>query len=207
MTRSLSLPAALALLLSAGAATAQTSAPPSPVPTPTRVRGTIDRLTGHDLVVTTRGGDKVSVTLADPFHVLAVTKAPLTDIKPGSGVGVASVPQPDGTLRALEVTLVPPGMPVTPMNADWDLAPSSRMTNGTVGTVAVANGRTLTVNYGKGELAIAVPDTAAIVTIAPADASLLVPGAHVVVFARKAADGALSAAAVAAGKDGLVPPM
>jgi hypothetical protein len=198
MTRHAGLPVALMLLLSAGAAAAQT---------PTRVRGTVDHLTGNDLVVTARGGGKVSITLADPVHVLAVTKAPLADIKPGSGVGIASVPQPDGTLRALEVTIIPAGMPITPMNADWDLAPSSRMTNGTVGTVSVAHGRTLTVNYSKGEQAITVPDTAAIVTVAPADKSLLAPGTHVVVFARKADDGALSAGAVAAGKDGVVPPM
>jgi hypothetical protein len=63
------------------------------------------------------------------------------------------------------------------------------------------------VNYSKGEQAITVPDTAAIVTVAPADKSLLAPGTHVVVFARKADDGALSAGAVAAGKDGVVPPM
>jgi len=200
MTRYAALPAALMLLLTAGAALAQ-------APTPTRVRGTVDHLAGNELVVTTRSGEKVSVTLADPVHVLAVTRAPLADIRPGSGVGIASVPQPDGTLRALEVTLIPPGMPNTPMNADWDLAPSSRMTNGTVGTVAVANGRTLTVNYGKGEQAITVPETAAIVTLAPGDKALLVPGTPVVVFARKADTGALSAGAVAAGKDGLVPPM
>ncbi len=198
--------AALLLLLSAAAAAAQTPAPP-PAPTPARVRGTVDHLAGKELVVTTRGGDKVSVTLADQVHVLAVTRAPLADIKPGTGVGIASVPQPDGTLRALEVTLIPPGMPNTPMNADWDLAPSSRMTNGTVGTVAVANGRTLTVDYGKGVQAITVPETASIVTLGPADTAMLAPGVHVVVFARKAADGALSAGAVAAGKDGLVPPM
>jgi hypothetical protein len=39
------------------------------------------------------------------------------------------------------------------------------------------------------------------------DPRVLTPGAHVVVFARKADDGALSAGAVAVGKDGVVPPM
>ena len=36
---------------------------------------------------------------------------------------------------------------------------------------------------------------------------MLVAGARVVVFARKADDGSLSAGAVAVGKDGVVPPM
>jgi hypothetical protein len=198
MFKHLSLPIALGLAMSSGAAVAQT---------PARVRGTVDQLSDNVLGVTTRAGDKVSVKLADAVHVLAVVNAPLADIKPGSGVGIASMPQPDGTLRALEVTLVPPGQPNTPVNMDWDLAPSSKMTNGTVGTVAVANGRTLTVNYGTGEAKIVVPEGAPVVTLTPGDKTMLVAGAHVVVFARRADDGALSAGAVAVGKDGVVPPM
>jgi hypothetical protein len=198
MIKHLSLPLALGFVLLAGAAAAQT---------PTRVRGTVDTLAGNVLTVTTRGGDKVSVTLADPVHVLAMAKASLGDIKAGSSVGIASLPQADGTLRAMEVTLLPPGQSITPMNGDWDLAPSSRMTNGSVGSVVMADGRTLTVNYGKGEQKIVVPDNVPVVTPGPGDTAMLTPGSHVVVFARKADDGALSAGSVAVGKDGVVPPM
>jgi hypothetical protein len=197
--------AAFGAVAFAGAASAQT---------PARVRGTVDSLSGNMLTVTTRAGGKATVTLADPVHVLAVSRAALADIKPGSSVGIASVAQADGTLRALEVTLVPPGMPNTPLNMDWDLGPSSKMTNGAVGGVVVGGAsaggttdRTLTVDYGKGKQAIVVPESAAIVTLAPADRAMLAPGASVVVFARKANDGALSAGAVAVGTPGVVPPM
>jgi len=122
MLKRLILPVTFGLLLFAGAASAQT---------PTRVRGTVDLLFGNTLTMTTRGGEKVSVTLDDAAHVLAVSKVAIADIKPGGGVG--SLLQPDGTLRAAEVTIVPAGLPLTPMTRSWDLGPSSRMTNGSVG--------------------------------------------------------------------------
>ncbi len=191
--------AMLGLILFTGAAAAQT---------PTRVRGTIDQLSGNVLTVTTKSGDKVAITLADAPRVLAMAKASLADITPGRSVGVASLPQPDGTLRALEVMVLPVGEKITPVNGDWDLAPSSRMTNGAIeGAVAAADGATLTVNYGKGEAKIVVPPGAPIVTPTPGDRAMLTPGAHVVVFARKAENGTFSGGAVAVGKDGLVPPM
>ena len=198
MFKHVCLRAALGLILCAGAAAAQT---------PARVRGTVDQLSANTLTVTTRSGDKVAVKLADPTRVVAIAKASRDEIKPGSGVGIASLPQPDGSLRALEVTLVPAGQPNTPVNTDWDLAPSSRMTNGTVGTVATTDGRTLTVNYGNGEVKVVVPDDVPVVTTSQGDRAMLMPGAHVVVFARKADDGSLSAGAVAVGTGGVVPPM
>ncbi len=198
MIQKLCLQVALGLTLFAVAAAAQT---------PTRVRGTVDGLAGDVLTVTNRAGDKVRVTLTAPVHVLALVNAKLADVTPGRNVGIASAPQPDGALRALEITLIPAGGSITPVNGPWDLTPGSRMTNGSVGSVTAAGGRTLTVNYGKGEQKIAVPEGVPVVTPTPGSTAMLVPGAHVVVFARKAEDGALTAGAVAVGKDGVVPPM
>jgi len=45
------------------------------------------------------------------------------------------------------------------------------------------------------------------VTYAPADASAIVKGAHVLVRTTKNADGTLTATSVSVGKDGLIPPM
>lgn len=81
------------------------------------------------------------------------------------------------------------------------------MTNGTVGSLVTTAGRIITVNYGAGERKIVVPDDVPVVTFEPADRSLLVPGAVVVVFARRAEDGSLGAAAVAVGRGSVVPPM
>ena len=44
-------------------------------------------------------------------------------------------------------------------------------------------------------------------TFGPGDAAMLQPGAKVFIGAEAAADGSLSAARVAVGKDGLTPPM
>jgi hypothetical protein len=192
------LPAALCLALFAGSAVAQT---------PTRIRGTVASLAGNVLTVKTKTGTDVPVTLADGAHVLAIVKAPLADVKPGRNVGIASQPQPDGTLRALALLLVPAGQPINGVNGPWDLTPSSRMTNGAVAAVVASDGLTLTVNYGGGEQKIVVPDTTPVVTTEPGTLALLTPGAAVVVFARQAADGTLGAGAVAVGKDGVTPPM
>ena len=186
---------------------APTQTPPTPAPTPMRVRGSVGQLSGDVLEVRDRGGEIIRVRLADPLTVLAVMRAGPDDLKPGSSVGVASVPGEDGTSRALEVTVVPPGGRNNPLDGPWDLTPSSRMTNGTVGSLVMANGRTITVDYGPGERKIVVPDDVPVVTFEPGDRAMLTQGAVVTVFARRAEDGTLSASAVAVGKAGIVPPM
>jgi hypothetical protein len=84
-------------------------------------------------------------------------------------------------------------------------ATSSAMTNGTVRSTATAGGLVLTVDYGKGEKKIQVPQGVPVVGIVPGDASKLVPGAHVFVATKK--DAPQTAGFVAVGIDGTVPPM
>ena len=60
----------------------------------------------------------------------------------------------------------------------------------------------------KGErLVVTVPPDAPVVTFEPGTPAMLTPGAKVFIGAQRAADGALSAARVAVGNDGLTPPM
>jgi hypothetical protein len=90
----------------------------------------------------------------------------------------------------------------------WDLQPESTMTNATVAAVVSASaGRELTVIYKGESQKIMVPADVPVVTFEPSDRSMLTPGAHVFLTAQRAADGSLTAARVAVGKDGLVPPM
>ena len=70
---------------------------------PARVRGTIERIEGPVFVVKSRDGAELKIVLAENAVAVGVVKATLTDIKPGSFVGIAAMPQPDGTQRALEV--------------------------------------------------------------------------------------------------------
>ena len=82
--------------------------------------------------------------------VTAIIAANITDIKPGSYIGTAAVPQADG-VRAFEIQLCPDSM--RGVGEGPSLGPPQRtMTNGAVGDIVVTQGRTLTLRYeGWGE--------------------------------------------------------
>jgi hypothetical protein len=83
------------------------------------------------------------------------------------------------------------------------------MTNANVATVASASdGQTLKLDYkGGGTQTIKVKPGTPIVTFQPGQQSDAKVGAKVFVIAQKAADGSMTAARMAVGKDGLTPPM
>ncbi|HEX6011725.1 MAG TPA: hypothetical protein VFY87_07975 [Geminicoccaceae bacterium] len=192
-----------ALALAAGAAAAQDGAP-------VRVRGQVAGVDGRTLTVQARDGATERVELAADATILGVVPAELHAIVPGTFVGTAAVPQPDGRFTALEVVVFPETMRGAGEGRyAWDLTPESTMTNATVHAAeAEANGRVLTLRYPEGETTVVVPEDAPVVGLEPGDASLLRPGSHVFVpAAARGPDGTLSAKAIAVGKDGLVPPM
>ena len=196
---------ALALLAAtslAGSALAQTP--------PVRVRATIEAVDGDTLTLKARNGDEMKVALTPDAKVVGVTKADIGAIKSGTFIGCAAIPQPDGTLKALEVTVFPASMNGTGEGSyAWDLGPTSTMTNGTVGDLVVSEGRVMTVSYkGGGEKKIFVPEDVPIVSLEPSnDHTLLKAGAHVLVVPTKAADGTLTASRINVGENGTVPPM
>jgi hypothetical protein len=176
----------------------------------TRVRGTIESLDGSTLTIKTREGPSVQVALAPDWKASALARADLAAITPGTFVGTAAEPQPDGTLKALEVLIFPEAMRGTGEgHRPWDLTPGSTMTNATVeAAVAGVQDRVLTLTYKGGTQRVVVPADAPVVTPVAGDASALVaPGTHVFVFATRQADGSLTASRLTVGKDGLVPPM
>ncbi len=175
----------------------------------TRIRGTIERVDGHELTIATREGPSVQVTLTPDFKVAAMIPAELADAAAGSYVGAAALPQPDGTLTAQEVLIFPEAMRgVGEGHRAWDLTPESTMTNATVeAAVSAVNGRILTLAYKDGKKELLVPDGTPVVTMEPGDPSLLAPGGHVFLGASRTGDGQFSATRITVGKDGLVPPM
>lgn len=175
---------------------------------PTAVRGTITQAAGDGLKVRTTRGEELSVTLNAQTAVRGISLAQVSEIQPGRYIGTTAVPQSDGTLKAIEVHVFPPEMAGTgDGHRPWDLVPNSTMTNGAVGDLVTTNGRTITVKYKTGEKKVVVPDDVPVVNIEAGDRSLLVPGTQVVLFARKGADGALTALFISAGKNGVKPPM
>ena len=192
----------LSLLSLAGPALAQQAA------TPVRIRGTIDAIGPTTMQVTDRDGDKRSLDLAANLGITEILPAKLSEVKPGTYIGTAALPGPNGTLRALELQVFPNSMRgVGEGSHPFDLQPQSSMTNATVTQVVGTGDKTLTVKYKGGEKTILVPDNVPVITYAPGDRAMLAPGAHVIVSASKDAQGDLTAQRVSVGKDGLVPPM
>ena len=173
-----------------------------------RVRGTIAAVGGGTLTVNDRTGKPVRLAMAADTPILLISAAHMEDIKLGSFIGTAAMPQPDGTLMAMEIQVFPESMRgVGEGHRPWDLQPDSTMTNGTVGDVVGTSGRRLTLKYKGGEKTVVVPAEAPVITYEPGNPTMLVPGAHVIVFVGADADGTLRAQRIGVGKDGLVPPM
>jgi hypothetical protein len=191
----------LAVCVLAGAVLAQ-------APETVRIRASIDSINGDVLALTTRQGEKLSLTIKADARIVAIVPIALDAIKSGSYVGSAAMGQPDGTLRALEVHVFPEAMRGTgDGHRPFDLQPGSTMTNGTVGEVLGTAGRTLKVSYGGGEKTVVVPPETPVVTYEPGTRALLVKGAHLIATATRGTDGTLTADRLSVGKNGLVPPM
>ena len=193
--------AALALTWKAGPLLAQGA--------PRRIRGTIDSLSGRDMAVTTREGTKVTIRLAENAGVSALRRLSLSEIAPGSFIGTAAEPGPDGVWRALEVLVFPEAMRGTGEgHFAWDLTPTSSMTNATVDSAVEGNdGRSLTLTARGQQVKVLVPPEVPVVTLIPAAMEDLKPGAQVFLSATPGPDGTLTAARVTVARDGVVPPM
>ena len=174
------------------------------------MRGTIERVEGQTLIVKSRDGAELKVVLADNALIVGIVKASLSEIKPGSFVGVTGMPQADGSQKAVEVHIFPEAMRGTGEgHRPWDLRPQSTMTNANVEqAVAGIDGQTLTLKYKDGEKKVIVlPDTPIVIYL-PGDKSELKPGVKIfIAAANKQPDGKLQAPRVNFGKDGLTPPM
>lgn len=200
--------AALALTVAFGA-TAIAQAPPAPT---TRIRGTITSFSGG--VLTIQGAATTyKVTIPDNARIQWVVKTDLSSIGPNSYVGTIVVAQPNGSLRATEVSIFPENLRGVGEGArPWDTVPNGIMTNATVTTIAPTtvdkvDGRVMSLKYKDTEKQIFVPANVPIVTSMPADKSALTPGAHVLINAATGPDGTMTpAGGVQVGKDGLIPP-
>jgi hypothetical protein len=196
---------AAAVTLSVFASVAWAQQPP-----PVRIRGTIESVDGAMLMIKSREGTDMKVRVTDNVAVFGVAKTEMSEIKPGSYIGVSAMPEPDGTQKALAVHI----FPETQRGAaegfrPWDLRPNSTMTNATVAeTVKGTDGQNILVKYKDGEKKVVVPPDTPIVTFVAGDKSELKPGAKIIIFgALKKDDGTLEANRVNVGRDGITPPM
>lgn len=205
-----SLTASLALLAAVPLAMAQAPANPT-----LRLRATIEKVDATSLTVRERGGEVITLVRPATMDVAEVFPLALADIKPGSYIGTAAMPQADGSQLALEVVVFPESARGTGEgHRPYDLLPDSTMTNATVADLAMApssvpGGQKLTLRYKDGEKTVIVPPNAPVVSFKPAKADenvLLVPGAKVMVTAQER-DGKPTALRVIVGRNGFAPPM
>jgi len=176
--------------------------------TPVRDVGTVESFDGQMLAVKSSKLGEVKIILTADATVFGVAKATLADVKQGSYIGVGAIPQPDGSQRAVQVTVMAESQRgLSEGHRPWDARPNSTMTNGTIDqTVAGVDGQVLTVKYRDGEKKIIVPPDAAIQAYVVSDKSELKPGAHIaIVRAVKKPDGLLEANRVNVGRGDLVP--
>jgi hypothetical protein len=173
-----------------------------------RLRGTIEKVDATSIVLKERNGQTTKLAIADNLTVTEVVPVDPSMVQSGAFVGTAAVTGADGRLSALEVLVFPEAMRGTGEgHSQWDLQPGSTMTNATVAEVVPgAKGREMTLRYQGGEKTIVVPDGIPVVTLKPADRSLLVPGAKVLVSAQ-VRNGTPTALRVTAGRNGFAPPM
>jgi hypothetical protein len=195
-----SVAALAALILTTGTAAAQQ---------PSRIRGQIEKADGPMLALKLRDGTMLNVKIADDTRVAALVKATAADIKPDTYIGIAGVPQTDGSVQAFSIHILPVA---SRGNGEgerpWDARPGSTMNNAYAQSLVVAgDGQTLTVKSKDGEKKIVLTPTTMIAAAAPGNKSELVPGAQIIIMAsEKQPDGSVLAKNMYVGR-GLTPAM
>jgi hypothetical protein len=181
----------------------------APAAQATRLRGEIVSVNGETMIVHRANADNVTVDFKADTPVAALKNFKLSDIKPGSFVGVTSLPGADGKLVAREVHVFPEALRGRGEgHRDWDLLPGSSMTNANVDSaVQATNGRELTVSYKGGNKVIEVPNNTPVVTYIEATHADVVPGKKIFIIATTNGPGQYKAERVTVEKDGVVPPM
>ena len=196
LTRRALVAVAIALSLAATAAFAQQ---------PGRIRGQIEKVDGDMLVLKTRDGAMLNVKLDEKARVSALVKATLADIKTDSFIGIAGIPQPDGSIEAYSIHLFLPAQRgvVPDRHGPWDGRPNSTMTNAYVDNVVQGkDGETLMVKYKDGEKKILVTPQTVIAAAAPSSKDELKAGTQLIIFGwDKQADGSVLAKVMYVGRD------
>lgn len=202
----------IAALTASASLLAQTPAPAAPQ---LRLRAVIEKIDATSMTIKERSGEVITLVRPAAMDVTEVYPIALSDIKPGSYIGTAAMPQADGTQMALEVLVFPEAMRgAGEGHRPWDLQAQSTMTNATVADLAAApsavpGGQKMTLKYKDGEKVVIVPASAPVVTFKPGkqdEAALLVPGAKVLITAQEQG-GKPTALRIVVGRNGFAPPM
>jgi len=172
---------------------------------PGRIRGQIEKVDGPMLSLKTRDGTMMNVKVDDKARVAALVKATLADIKTDSFIGVAGMPQPDGSIEAFSIHIFLPAQRgvVPDRHGPWDARPGSTMTNAYVESmVAAKDSETLMVKFKDGEKKIVVTPQTVIAAVAPGKMDELKAGTNIIIMAsEKQSDGSMLAKVLYVGRN------
>jgi outer membrane lipoprotein SlyB len=173
---------------------------------PTRIRGQIEKVDGAMLSLKARDGTMLNVKVADDARVAALVKATLADIKTDSFIGIAGIPEADGSIKAFSIHIFLPAQRgvVPDRHGPWDAKPGSTMTNGYVENMVTSkDGETLMVKHKDGEKKIIVTKDTVIAAVAPGKKEELIAGTPIIIMAsEKQADGSVLAKTIYVGRAG-----
>ena len=171
---------------------------------PGRIRGEIEKADGAMLSVKTRDGVMLKVKIDDHTRLGALVKASLADIKNDSFIGIAGMPQADGSIAAFSVHIFTPAQRgvVPDRHGPWDARAGATMTNAYVESMVTAkDGETLMVKYKGGEKKIVITPQTVIVAVAKGDRADLKAGAPIIIMAsQKQPDGSVLAKSLYIGR-------
>ena len=177
---------------------------------PSRIRGEITKADGNMLVLKTRDGAMLNVKVADDARVAALVKATKADIKNDAFIGVAGMPQADGSIQAFSVHLFLPAQRgvVPDRHGPWDAKAGSTMTNAYVENIVTGKeGDAVMVKFKEGEKKIMITPQTAITAVAPGNKDELKAGTQIIIMAsEKQPDGSALAKVLYVGR-GLTPAM
>jgi hypothetical protein len=166
-----------------------------------RIRGEIESMQGNTIAVKTHDGKTVKVVLADDYTVSHAVPISLSDIKPGTFVGVGAFPDGDG-MKAAHVQVFPPTTGARDRHGPWSAEPGGTMTNAR--TTAVVVGQTdgeITLSVEGQTYDIKVPSDAPVVRTETGSKDLVKPGAWVGISNAVERDGVLSAKSILVSDD------
>ena len=178
---------------------------------PGRIRGQVEKADGTMLVIKLRDGGTLNAKVADDARVSALEKASLADLKNDTFVGIAGVPQPDGSIAAHSIHIFLPAQRgvVPDRHGPWDSRPNSTMTNAYIegNPTTSGSGAMLKVKYKDGEKTIVVTPQTAIAKAAPSTKDELKAGTQIIIFgSEKQADSSVLIKSMYFGR-GLTPAM
>jgi len=162
------------------------------------IEGTVD-IVGAGLLSVLTGIGRAWIATDQDTRVLGRRPARFDEIAAGDFVGVASNRQPDGSLTATSITILPAALRGLLREGQWPMDTGQIMTNAVVTAIAgEVQGRRLALSYQDGSAMIAVPPAAEVHRLTVITLDDLRPGMHVMATGTTNADRSMTASSIIA---------